>query len=306
MIPILATRGCPYKCTFCTSPNMWTTAYIARDPKKVVDEIEFYIKKYNARNFPFQDLTAITKKSWIISFCQEIIDRGLKFKWQLPSGTRSEVIDDEVAPLLKAAGMLEMGYAPESGSQRIRDLIKKQVKADKFYGSVRSAMKAGLHVQCFFIVGLPDEEIKDVMQTWRMIAKLAWMGVQDVAIMPYMPYPGSALYDQLLESGKVELSDKWLLAPLHTHGLIQKKERMVNENFSAVSQSIFIIGGFAIFYGISMVRRPVFFAKMLVGIFTRSAHDVSRLQKALKKIVATKPRFRKTRSAESVGAQTGN
>lgn len=61
-VPMLASRGCPYQCTFCSSPNMWTTRWIARDPIKVVDEIEYYMKTYGARNFPFQDLTAIIKK----------------------------------------------------------------------------------------------------------------------------------------------------------------------------------------------------------------------------------------------------
>ena len=68
-IPLLASRGCPYQCTFCSSPNMWTTKWIPRDPKLVVDEMEFYVEKFGARNFPFQDLTAIIKKNWIVSIC---------------------------------------------------------------------------------------------------------------------------------------------------------------------------------------------------------------------------------------------
>src|SRR5205085_1374121 len=76
-VPILATRGCPYQCTFCSSPNMWTTRWIARDPVDVVDEIESYVRQYGAGNFPFQDLTAIIKREWIVEFCQEIIRRRL-------------------------------------------------------------------------------------------------------------------------------------------------------------------------------------------------------------------------------------
>ena len=48
-MPILATRGCPYQCTFCSSPTMWTTRYIMRDPKEIVNEIEWLIKEYEAR-----------------------------------------------------------------------------------------------------------------------------------------------------------------------------------------------------------------------------------------------------------------
>src|SRR5688572_2977952 len=68
-MPILATRGCPYRCTFCSSPTMWTTRWSARDPANVLDEIRGYIDRYGATNFDFYDLTAIIKREWIITFC---------------------------------------------------------------------------------------------------------------------------------------------------------------------------------------------------------------------------------------------
>ena len=111
-VPILATRGCPYQCTYCSAPNMWTPRWIPRDYRKVVDEIEYYVTSYGARNFPFQDLTAIVRKDWIVGFCREILARGLDITWQLPSGTRSEAIDEEVAHLLRQSGMISMAYAP--------------------------------------------------------------------------------------------------------------------------------------------------------------------------------------------------
>ena len=67
----------------------------------VVDEIEYYVKKFGAGNFPFQDLTAIIKRDWIKTFCEELIKRELNINWQLPTGTRSEAIDNEIAFLIK-------------------------------------------------------------------------------------------------------------------------------------------------------------------------------------------------------------
>jgi anaerobic magnesium-protoporphyrin IX monomethyl ester cyclase len=79
-VPILATRGCPYQCTYCTSPQMWTTRWYARDAVDVADEIEFYVERYGANNFPFHDLTAIIKRDWILTFASEIIRRGLDIR----------------------------------------------------------------------------------------------------------------------------------------------------------------------------------------------------------------------------------
>jgi radical SAM superfamily enzyme YgiQ (UPF0313 family) len=72
-MPIVASRGCPYQCTFCSNPNMWTTRWVVRKVDNVIEEIVLYINKYNATNFDFQDLTAIVKKDWIKDFCLKLI-----------------------------------------------------------------------------------------------------------------------------------------------------------------------------------------------------------------------------------------
>jgi len=82
-MPLLATRGCPYRCTFCSSPQMWTTRYSTRDPRLVVDEIEDYIGRYRATSFDFYDLTSIVKPDWITAFCAEIERRKLRITWSV-------------------------------------------------------------------------------------------------------------------------------------------------------------------------------------------------------------------------------
>ncbi|MGH2571714.1 MAG: B12-binding domain-containing radical SAM protein, partial [bacterium] len=103
-MPMLATRGCPYQCTFCSSPFMWTTAWRARDVKAVVDEMTLYRDRWGVTDIHFEDLTAVVKRTWILEFTNEILRRGLEVTWQLPSGTRSEAIDEEVAELMVKAG----------------------------------------------------------------------------------------------------------------------------------------------------------------------------------------------------------
>ena len=127
-IPMLSSRGCPFQCTFCSSPEMWTTRYYARDPQLVADEIEYYQKRYDITNVNFNDLTAVLTKKWIIEFCNVILDRKIDFSWQLPSGTRSEAVDFEAAKLLINQAVEIFGYAPESGSPEILTTIKKKLR----------------------------------------------------------------------------------------------------------------------------------------------------------------------------------
>lgn len=55
-MPILGTRGCPFQCTFCSNPGMWTQRWFARDPRLLVDEMALNVDKYGVTNFDFQDL----------------------------------------------------------------------------------------------------------------------------------------------------------------------------------------------------------------------------------------------------------
>ena len=110
-IPMLATRGCPYQCTFCASATMWTQRWLPRSPALVVDEMESYIRKYRVQDFQFEDLTAIVRSDWVVAFCQEIKRRGLHVTWQLPSGTRSEAMNAEIAALIHESGCHEFAYA---------------------------------------------------------------------------------------------------------------------------------------------------------------------------------------------------
>ena len=154
-MPMMASRGCPYQCTFCSNPSMWTTRWIPRDPDLLLDEMQFYQKKYGAENFDFYDLTAIVKKSWIVDFCRKIEERGLSFTWQLPSGTRTEAIDGEVASLLYRSGCRNMSYSPESGSPAVLRRIKKKIHPDSVIGSISEATKNGMNIKCNIIFGFP-------------------------------------------------------------------------------------------------------------------------------------------------------
>ncbi len=103
-MPLMATRGCPYRCTFCSNPVMYGTRWVARSPDHVLDEIQRYQDRYGATDFPFWDLTMVLKRDWVLDFCSKVEERGMEFTWQLPSGTRAEIVDHEVARALCRSG----------------------------------------------------------------------------------------------------------------------------------------------------------------------------------------------------------
>ena len=163
------------------------------------------LRRVRRANFPFQDLTAIIQRQWIIDFCTELLDRGLDITWQMPTGTRSEAIDDEVAQLLKRTGMISMAYAPESGSEETRKLIKKKMKTDRMLESMRAAVAADLNVMVFMVIGFPHDTDDQIRENLDFFATIAEVGINDAAVGFYMALPGTQIFESLYDSGQINL-----------------------------------------------------------------------------------------------------
>jgi radical SAM superfamily enzyme YgiQ (UPF0313 family) len=266
-MPILASRGCPYQCTFCSSPQMWTTLWRARDPELVVAEMKHYMRTYKATNFDFYDLTAIVKKSWIIDFCNVLEREKLDITWQLPSGTRSEAIDEAVVELLYRSGCRSMNYAPETGSPEELDRIKKRCKLDRMLESMKAAHKAGVEIKVNFIFGLPGGTWKDVRKTFKFFAQLAWVGVDDVACFPYSPYPGTELFNDLVKCGRITVNEDYFISLLGYTDIsnsVSYSDFITSRQLSALN-----IAGMAFFYALNFLFRPWRAAEFVFDAVTR-------------------------------------
>ncbi|MDP6786459.1 MAG: radical SAM protein [Rhodospirillales bacterium] len=287
-MPLLATRGCPYTCTFCSSPNMWTTRYIPRNPKLVADEMESYIAAYGVSNFDFQDLTAVVKRSWVIEFCWELINRGLQVTWQMPSGTRCEIFDEEVADLLYRSGCRVLAFAPESGAPDMLELVQKNVNLDHLLRSVRIAVARRLTLSCFFVIGFPGETSESLRKTAKLVRKLAWLGVHDVAVTKFIPYPGSTLFRTFLAEKKITLNDEFFISPLDYYS---RRAPSYANTITAKRLYWTMIWMFLNFYVLSFARRPIrTFTAVAKAIFT--GIEATRYSKWLVDRVYTRSRWK--------------
>ena len=267
-MPLLATRGCPYRCTFCSSPQMWTTRYQTRQPRLVVDEIEGYVARYGAENIDFYDLTAIIHRSWIVEFCELMIARRIPVTWQLPSGTRSEALDPEVSRLLYAAGCRNVSYAPESGSARTLQRIKKKINLDRLERSMRGAVDSGLNVKANILIGFPGETHPDIRATLGFVLRMASLGVHDVSIWTFSPYPGSALFEELQRAGRIGAMDDEYFASLLSYSDLAGAVSF-DEHVSSAALRRYRLAGMLLFYCASYLRRPLRVARTARNIVLR-------------------------------------
>lgn len=265
IMPMLASRGCPYQCTFCSNPSMWEARWYSRDATDVVREMKFYIQKYRITHFEFHDLTAIVNRNWIMQFTNLLIQEKLGITWSLPSGTRSEAMDQEVVENLFKSGCKKISYAPESGSKNTLLKIKKKVDLEKMLQSMKWSVKAGIVLRAHIIIGFPEQTKREVWESFLFILKMAWAGVHDVSIYFFVPYPGSELFSSLRASGKIPSE-------------VESYERFLSENIcnntEVVSWSEFLSNrqlkwisffGMSVFYLLQFAIRP----KRLWGVFIR-------------------------------------
>ena len=288
-MPILGTRGCPFQCTFCSNPGMWTQRWIARDPVALADEMEHYVRKYRVTNFDFQDLTAIVKRQWIVDFCRELIARDLKITWQMPSGTRAEVFDAEVADLLYRSGCRALAFAPESGSPEILKIVRKQVDLAHMLDAMGAAVKRGLKLSCFIVIGFPDDTPATLRRTLGLIRRMAVLGVWDVAVSKFVPYPGSALFRRLQQEGKLELDDRFFVSPMDFY-----TARAPSYADAVSTRRLYwtMLWMFTNFYVISFALRPWRMIRTLLrAVFTGT--EESRYAKWFVDIFYTRRRWRK-------------
>lgn len=284
-LPIIATRGCPFKCTFCSNPTMWTQRWIARSPELVLAEIKQGISQYGAENFEFYDLTAVVRKDWTVQFCKLLIESKLNIAWQFPAGTRSEAIDEEVVDLLYQSGCKNLTYAPESGSNRVLKLIKKEVHLPNVMKSMRAAVRRGMIVRASFVIGFPGEYHSDIAKSFWFLFQLAWIGIHDMTHFIFTPYPGSALFEQFLKSGRIQLG------PEYFESLAAMTDITINvsydDHISSRTLAFYRFVALAWFYGWMFILRPWRLIKIVRNVFFREQQE-SRMEMALKNIIFSK------------------
>jgi radical SAM superfamily enzyme YgiQ (UPF0313 family) len=196
-LPILTSRGCPYRCTFCVSPAI-NPKWRSRSAKNVVDEIEYFQKLLGVSDFHVSDLDPTISDSRTRGIAEEIIARGLKISWKIAQGTKIETVKStETLTLLRKSGCVFFSFSPETGSEHMLEIMNKKFDKDHALRLTRHMNKIGIRTQACFIAGVPGERLKDRLQTLAYMSKLVFAGVDEIAVTIFTPIPGAALSESL-------------------------------------------------------------------------------------------------------------
>jgi len=252
---MIATRGCPYDCTFCNTPQIWQRRWRPRSPGNVVDEIEELQRDFGVEEIHFEDESLTTDPKWVVEFSKELKRRNINIIWQTSNGVRAESISEETLDLMIEAGCTQVTVAAESGSPRIlKDVINKRLDLADVLGAVKLARKRKVFIACYFMLGLPDEYISDVFRSIWLAVRLAAYGTDEVVFSVFSPLPGSKLINRLIDEGKVRVGDEFFDG-LTPHGdLFASKS--YSDHISDKQVVILKYFGYAAFYLTKLVLHP--------------------------------------------------
>ncbi|MEE9119365.1 MAG: radical SAM protein [Calditrichia bacterium] len=197
---MITTRGCPYKCAFCSSWLTMGTRYRVRSVKNIMQEINELVND-GIDHIVFEDDTMALKRERIMAICDELIRMPKRPTWYCL--TRVDTIDYELAKKFRAAGCRMVNFGIESGSPEILKLIGKKISLDKAVEAVKACKKAGLRTQCTFIVGFPIDSEKTITMTYSIAKKIN----PTIAIFfPLTPYPGTRVFNEFLDESLIPKS----------------------------------------------------------------------------------------------------
>jgi len=189
---VMSTRGCPFRCEFCSNV-VFGGSYRERSPANVVDEIEEALGLGYER-ISFADDVFTMKKERVARVCEEILRRGLRFKWECLG--RVDSLDAPTAQIMKQAGCTRLYFGIESADEKVLELMNKQITVEGAQRAVEIARQAGLEAGAFFILFYPGDTNESVLRTLRFATSLPldYLGLS----MPY-PLPGTKLFDRVRE-----------------------------------------------------------------------------------------------------------
>ena len=188
-------RGCPFSCTFCSNNVVFGRKYRFRSAKNVVDEIELLINKYQAKGIYFrEDLFTVNPKR-VIDICNEIKERGLKFKWECES--RVNTINEEMLGAMKEAGCEVIWCGVESGSQEILNYLNKGITLSQIKEAYNLFRKVGIKAGATFMIGIPGETMNDICETINLAKSLK---LEFASFTIFTGYPTSPLYEYIKQN----------------------------------------------------------------------------------------------------------
>lgn len=206
-LPIMTSRGCPHRCSYCASPLL-NQRFRQRDPFRVVDEIAFWHRRLGIRHFSFyDDALLVNPHEMAVPMLKEIARRGLPWEFHCPNGLHVREITEDVSRLLYGAGFRTIRLGFETADPERQTATGGKVSNADLQEAVGHMKRAGYQtneIGVYLLCGLPGQTAAEV---WESISYVRSCGARPI-ITEYSPIPKTGLWEAALNASPYPLAEE--------------------------------------------------------------------------------------------------
>lgn len=187
---IFSSRGCPWKCQFCSSHEVWGRQARYHTPKRVVEEMEYLLNHWHIDFIKFSDDTFTASEDRVARICELITNNGLIGNMEWGCNIRANT-SDHLLKKMKEAGCREVWIGAESGSQRILKEMKKGISPDMIKHIFDVTKRLDLYRRVYFMLGWPSETEEDIKLTEELARQI---DADQYGFSSYAPFPNNSIF----------------------------------------------------------------------------------------------------------------
>jgi radical SAM superfamily enzyme YgiQ (UPF0313 family) len=194
-LPVETSRGCPYRCVFCSTVGMWGQRVAFRSVPRVLEQIQ--LLPDGCQKMYLHDTNLTFDRKYLRGLLAGMKEKKIRIPWVAMA--RVDQVDEPLLREMKEAGCQDIGFGVESFSGRILRGIGKTYDPELAVHHVNLTMKAGMHATVFLVLGLPGETRETLEETRRHVSRLAAQVTLSPVVCKILP--GAPLYDRAIKEG---------------------------------------------------------------------------------------------------------
>lgn len=274
-VSMITSRGCPYKCTFCSIHPTMGYKFRMQSPEYVVNHIKHLIDKYHVEFISFEDdnLTLDVKRFEAILALIE--KEKLHFEWDTPNGVRADTLSRELLMKIKKSNVRNLRVAIESGVQDVlNNIVKKELDLDRVAQACRDCYELGIPLSAFYIIGFPGETKKDIEKTLDTAYNFMKMYNTFPVLGVWVPLVGTPLYNLAKQKG-------YLINEDYTSGFILGSSKVRTEEFDPEDLKMYTTNFYKrvrYLYILNMLKKPKILLKSIVNLITYPGNAINLLK----------------------------
>jgi radical SAM superfamily enzyme YgiQ (UPF0313 family) len=199
---IVTSRGCPFRCTFCSEAPFWGGHWRPYDPEAVVEQLDLLVNRYGQRNIWFGDDCFNVDRDHVAAICEGILERGIQVSWNYQGRADMLVKHQDLLPLMRRSGNRMAQIGIEASNDEQRDGLNKHLSTETVKEAVRLLRQHDIVCQGMQIIGLPDDSPRTIAQKVRLVNEL---NIDFPVFVFYTLFPGAPNYHEAVARGELQL-----------------------------------------------------------------------------------------------------